>query len=463
MKMKKIQLVYVLCATLLMSGCHIYKAYDRPDDLNTAGLYRDPYSSADTLVTDTVNMGNLPWQEVFSDPQLQALIERALANNVDLQTANLRVEESRAMLTSARLSFLPSVGLAPQGSLSHLEGGDWTRTYQLPATASWEIDLFGRLLNASRGSKATLLQSEAYRQAVRSQLIANVANTYYTLLMLDRQLAISEETSAVWKENVRAMVALKEVGMTNEAAVSQAKANSYQVETSLADLRRQIRETENAFSVMLAEAPHRIERGNLENQVLPDDLHAGIPLQMLANRPDVRAAEMQLAVAYYATNQARSAFYPQLVLNGSVGWTNSAGGVILDPAKWLVSAVGSLTQPLFNKGRNVANLKVAKARQEEASLLFQQSLLVAGKEVSNALFTYETASQKMGQRRAQVEVLQNAVVYTQALFRSGSSTYLETLTAQQSLLSAQLSEVSDTFQRMQSVVSLYQALGGGRE
>ncbi len=463
--MKKIQqLIYMVCAVALLGSCHIYKAYERPEELNTSGLYRDPYSAADTLSADTTNMGNLPWQEVFTDPYLQDLITRALANNVNLQTANLRVEEARALLMSSRLSFLPAVNLSPQGTLSHLEGGDWTRTYQLPATASWEIDLFGRLLNASRGAKTTLLQSDAYRQAVRSQLIANVANTYYTLLMLDRQLAISEGTAALWKENVRAMTVMKEAGMTNEAAVSQARANSHQVEASLSDLRRQIRETENALSVLLAEAPHAIERGVLEDQVLPDDLHAGIPVQMLANRPDVRAAEMQLAVAYYATNQARSAFYPQLVLSGSAGWTNSAGGMILDPAKLLVSAVGSLTQPIFNKGRNVANLKVTKARQEEAALNFQQTVLNAGKEVSDALYRYETLSGKLIERRGQVTSLENAVVYTQALFRSSASTsYLETLMAQQSLLSAQLLEVADIVLQMQSVVSLYQALGGGRE
>ena len=460
----KIQYIFLIggMATLLNS-CHIYKSYDRPDEITTAGIYRDPYLPNDTLSADTANMGNLPWQEVFTDPQLQVLIEHGLENNTDLQTANLRVEEAKAMLLSARLAYLPSLNLAPQGTLTSFDGGDWSKTYQLPATASWEIDLFGRLLNSSRSAKASLMQSEAYQQAIRSQLIANIANTYYTLLMLDKQLAITEETSKVWKENVRAMIALKEVGLTNEASVAQSKANSHQVEASLADLRRQVRETENALAVMLGEAPHAIERGALERQVLPEELHAGIPIEMLANRPDVRSAEMQLAVAYYATNQARSAFYPQIILNGSAGWTNNFGSAIINPGKVLLSAVGSLTQPIFNKGTNIARLKVTKAQQEEAALNFQQTILNAGKEVSNALYLYETASTKMVERKGQVESAQNAVTYTQALFHSGSSSYLEILTAQQSLLSAQLSEVSDTFLRMQAVVSLYQALGGGRE
>lgn len=460
--MKK-KLIYMMCAAALFNSCHIYKSYDRPEDVDTAGMYRDPYSATDTLATDTTNMGNMPWQEVFTDPQLQALIGQALMNNTDMQSATLRVEQAQAMLLSARLSYLPSVNLAPQGTLSSFDGGSVNKTYQLPAVASWEIDLFGRLLNASRSAKATLLQSQAYRQAVRSQLIANVANTYYTLLMLDRQLAISEETARIWKENVRAMAAMKEAGMTNEAAVAQSKANSHQVEASLADLRRQIRETENALSVVLGEAPHAIERGVLERQQLPQQLNAGIPVQMLANRPDVQAAEMQLAVAYYATNQARSAFYPQLILSGSAGWTNSAGGMIVNPGKVLLSAVGSLTQPIFNRGANIARLKVSKAQQEEAILNFQQSILNAGKEVSDALYLYESASTKIVERRGQVEAMENAVAYTQALFHSGSASYLETLTSQQGLLSAQLIEVSDTFQRMQAVVSLYRALGGGRE
>ncbi|MDH6358052.1 efflux transporter outer membrane subunit [Parabacteroides sp. PF5-9] len=460
--MKK-KLIYLVCTTALLSSCHIYKSYDRPDDIETAGMYRDPYAATDTFTSDTTNMGNLPWQEVFRDPQLQALIEHALENNTDFQAATLRVEQAQAMLLSTRLSYLPSLNLAPQGTLSSFDGGSVNKTYQLPAVASWEIDLFGRLLNSNRSAKASLLQSEAYRQAVRSQLIANVANTYYTLLMLDRQLAISEETARIWKENVRAMTAMKNAGMTNEAAVAQSRANSHQVEAALADLRRQIRETENALSVVLGEAPHSIARGVLERQVLPQDLNAGIPVQMLANRPDVRVAEMQLAVAYYATNQARSAFYPQLILNGSAGWTNSAGGMIVNPGKVLLSAVGSLTQPLFNKGANIARLKVSKAQQEEAALNFQQSILNAGKEVSDALYLYETASAKMVERRSQVEAMESAVNATKSLFTLGSSSYLETLTAQQGLLSAQLAEVSDTFQRMQAVVSLYRALGGGRE
>lgn len=459
--MKK-QIIYMVCATAFLSSCHIYKSYDRPQDIDTAGLYRDPSSATDTLAADTTNMGNLPWQDIFRDTKLQNLIYKGLKSNVDYQTAVLRVDEARAMLTSARLSYLPSLNLGPQGTISNYRDAT-AKTYQLPAAASWEVDLFGKILNASRGAKADLLQSEAYEQAVRSQLIANISNSYYTLLMLDRQLAVSEETSMIWKENVRAMEAMKEGGMTTEAAVAQSKANSHQVEASLADLRRQIRETENALSVMLAQAPQEIDRGTLEAQVMPSELAAGVPLQLLSNRPDVKAAEMNLAGAYYTTNQARSAFYPSITLTGTAGWTNSAGGAIINPGELLLNAVGSLAQPIFNRGKLIANLKVSKAEEQIAKMNFQQSVLNAGREVSNALYLYDAASVKIIEHKAQVEALNNAVAYTQELFHSGSASYLEILTAQQSLLGAQLNEVSDTFQRMQAVVNLYQALGGGRD
>ena len=457
--MKK-QLIYMLCATALLSSCHIYKAYDRPD-VNTSGVYRDPASASDTLASDTANMGNLPWKAVFRDPKLQALIELGLQNNVDMQAAMLRVEENKVMLTSARLSYLPSINLAPQGTLTSNDPKA-VKAYTLPAAASWEIDLFGKILNAKRGAKANLLQSKAYEQAVRSQLIAGIANTYYSLLMLDRQVSVSEETSKIWKENVRVMEAMKIAGMTNEAAVAQSKANSHQVEASLADLRRQVRETENALSVLLAQPPHAIERGTLEQQDLPVELAAGVSIQLLSNRPDVKAAEMALASAYYTTNGARSAFYPSLSISGTMGWTNGTGITVSNPGSMLFQALASLAQPIFNRGKLIANLKVSKAEEKIAQMNYQQSILNAGQEVSDALFLYDTASKKITEHKAQVNELNRAVEYTQALFHSGEASYLEILTAQQSLLSAQLNEVSDTFQRMQAVINLYEALGGGR-
>lgn len=459
------QIIGLCCATLLLSGCHIYKSYDRPESINATGIYRDPVAVNDTLVaTDTTNLAHLSWKEIFRDPALQALIEEGLENNVDMQAAILRVKEAKALLTSARLSYLPSLALTPQGSLTSLDKGTPVKNYTLPAAASWEVDLFGQLLNAHRGQKAAYLKSKAYQQAVRSQLIGGIANSYYSLLMLDRQVTVTEQSVALMKETVRTMEAMKEAGMTTEAAVAQNKGMYHQTEASLADLKRQVRETENALAVLLAKAPQYIKRGTLEEQVMPTDLTVGVPLQLLENRPDVKVAELTLAAAYYTTNQARAAFYPSVNITGTLGWTNGSNGtVISNPALMLWNAIGSLTQPIFQRGKLVANLKVSKAEEEIAKMNYQQTILNAGKEVSDALFLYDTASKKLSEHQMQVTEMQTAVDMNKELFQAGKATYLEIITAQQSLLSARLNEVSDTFQRMQAVINLYSALGGGCE
>ncbi|WP_459189357.1 TolC family protein [Parabacteroides sp. APC149_11_2_Y6] len=462
MIMKK-QIIYMVCATALLSSCHIYKAYDRPKDLDTAGIYRDPVSATDTLAADTTNMGNISWKEIFRDPKLQALIEEGLENNVDMQAAVLRVEEAKVLLTSARLSFLPSINLAPQGAITKMENTGYVKSYTLPAAASWEVDLFGKLLNASRGQKATYLQSQYSQQAVRSQLISGIANTYFTLLMLDRQVEITSETVDIYEENVRVMEAMKEAGMTTEAAVVQMRAVYHQVSGSLIELKRQVREVENSLSVLLAKAPQQIDRGTLDEQVIPEEIMAGVPLQLLENRPDVKIAEMSLASAYYTTNKARAAFYPGLNITASAGWTNGSGVTVANPGQFMFQALASLAQPIFNNGKLIANLKVSKAEEKIAQMNYQQAILEAGKEVSDALHLYDATNRKLLQDKSQIEELEKAVTYTKALFQSAQSTYLEILSAQQSLLSAQLTEVSDNVQRMQAVINLYSAVGGGRE
>ena len=462
MRMKK-NIIYVMCATALLSSCHIYKAYDRPEEITADGIYRDPVSVVDTLaVTDTTNMGNLPWQDIFRDSKLQALIEEGLANNVDMQAAILRVEEAKVLLTSARLAFLPSINFNPQGTITTMGDNEWAKAYSTPLSASWEVDLFGKLLNASRSQKTAYLQSEFSRQAVRSQIICGVANLYYTLLMLDRQVEITAENVDINKENVRAMEAMKEAGMTTEAAVAQSRAVYHQVEASLIDLKRQVRETENALAVLLAKAPQSIDRGTLDEQVFPDDLTTGVPLQLLENRPDVKIAEMTLASAYYTTNQARAAFYPGLNITATAGWTNGSGVQVSNPGQFMFQALASLAQPIFNNGKLIANLKVSKAEEEIARMNYQQTILEAGQEVSDALHLYDATNRRLMQDKQQVEQLEKASAYTKDLFQSGDASYLEVLTAQQSLLSAQLTEVSDNVQRMQAVISLYSALGGGR-
>ena len=454
------RIIYPLCMAALLSSCHIYKKYERPE-VDANGLYRDPVSMTDTLVSDTANMANLPWEEVFTDPKLQDLIRTGLERNTNLQTALLQVSEACASLMTSRLAYLPSLNLTPQGGISSFDGSKGSWTWSAPVAASWQLDLFGGILNSKRAARVALEQSEAYRQAVQTQVVASIATYYYTLLMLDKQLEITEETVVLWKENVETMKALKEGASVNEAAVVQSEANYYAVVASVSSLKDQIRQTENALSLLLRQAPQQIERGTLDEQHLPDEIKAGVPIQLLANRPDVKVAEMTLASMYYNTNSARAAFYPSITISGSAGWTNSAGSMIVNPGKVLLSALGSLTQPIFNRGANIARLKIAKAQQEEAMLAFEQAILNAGAEVSNALSQYETATQTLEQRILQINSLEKSVEYTQDLLSFGTSTYLEVLTAQQSLLSAQLSGVSDQFSQMQALVTLYQALGGG--
>lgn len=444
-------------ATALLSSCGIYNRYtsvtDVPED-----LYGNQVE-----VTDTIhNLGNMDWRNLFTDPYLQSLIQQGLEHNTDYRAAQLRVEEAEATLLSAKLAFLPSFTLSPQGGVSSFDGAKATWTYSVPVTASWELDIFGRMRNAKKQSQALYAQSKDYQQAVRTQLIASIANTYYTLLMLDEQLSLSEQTAETWKETVASARALMDAGQYDEAGVSQMEATYYSIQTSVLDLKEQINQVENSLALLLAETPHRYERGKLSEQVMPEDFSVGIPLQLLANRPDVRMAEHALEAAFYATNQARSNFYPSITLSGSAGWTNEAGTMIVNPGKFLASAIGSLTQPLFNRGQNIANLKIAKAQQEEAELSFQQTLLSAGSEVNDALTAYQTSRDKADFYEKQIASLHRAEQSTALKMDYGNTTYLEVLTARQTLLSAELEQVANRFAELQSVVNLYQALGGGQ-
>lgn len=446
----------ILLATALMTSCGIYKKYQPVEDV-ASNLYGE-----ENVTTDTTSLGNIPWREVFTDPLLQDLIEKGLAQNTDLLSAQYRIKESEATLKASKLAFLPSFAFAPTGTVSSFDNQKATQTYTLPITASWEIDIFGNLLNAKRQSQSLLAQSKDYEQAVKTQLIATIANNYYTLLMLDEQIAIAENSEEAWKETVESTKALMEAGQSNEAAVAQMEASYYSVRTTVADLKEQLNEVENSLSSVLGETPHRIARGKLSEQKLPDNLACGVPLQMLSNRPDVRNAERSIEQAYYVVNQAKAAFYPSLTLSGTLGWTNSSGAGIVNPGKLIATAVASLTQPIFNKGKNSAQLKIAKAQQEEAKLSFQQTLLNAGVEVNNALTQYQTAKQKREDYEKQVEALSRALESTTLLMQYSTTNYLEVLTARQSLLSAQLTQVSNQITEMQSVITLYEALGGGR-
>ena len=452
------KIIILSAATLVLSSCGIYNKY-KPVSEVPEGLY----GSESVAAADTANFGNLSWREVFTDPSLQNLIDSALVRNTDMQTAHLRVKEAEATLLTSKLSYLPSLFLAPEGAVGSFDRGKATQTYSLPVTASWELDIFGKVTTAKRRAKAAYEQSKEYEQAVKTQLVASVANTYYTLLMLDSQYEIAVATEAAWKESVNATRAMKKAGMVNEAGLAQTEATYYNICTTVLDLKEQINQAENSLALLLAETPHEIQRGKLGNQQLPENFSVGVPLQMLSNRPDVRSAEFSLAQAFYTTNAARAAFYPSITLSGSAGWTNSVGSMILNPGKFLASAVGSLTQPLFNKGQVVAQYRIARAQQEEAALGFQQTLLNAGSEVNDALTAYQTSQGKRLLLDKQVTSLQTALRSTSLLMEHTNTTYLEVLTARQSLLSAQLSQTANHFTEIQSLINLYRALGGGQE
>lgn len=446
-----------------MSGCGIYGKYERPE-VNATGLVRDVTSTTDTLaVTDTTSFGNLPWRSVFTDPQLQALIEQGLEHNTDLLNAALNVKMVEAQLTAAKLAFVPSFTFSPQGTISSWDGSKATKTYSLPINASWSIDLFGNLLNQKRSAQMALLATKDYQLVVKTNLIANIANAYYTLLMLDKQLEIVDNMTQLTKETWDMMKLQKELNNAKETSVQSAEANYYSVLAQAADLKRQIRETENSLSLLLGQQAQTIARGKIENQSLPTEFNTGIAIQMLNNRPDVHYAEMTLAQCFYDTQAARSKFYPNITISGSGAFTNSSGMGIVNPGKWLLSAIGSLVQPIFQNGQLVAQLKVAKAQQEQAYNTWQNAVLSAGSEVSNALVLYNSSDEKSKLEAKQVESLTKNVQYTKDLFNMGGSTYLEVITAQQSLLNAELSKVQDDFYKMQAVVNLYYALGGGRE
>lgn len=459
--MRKITCITIICINMvLLSSCHIYRNYQRPDNLPTDSLFRDADNQP---VTDSLSLGDLPWQEIFQDTLLQQYIRYGLEHNTDMQTALLRVDQAKAQLTAAKLSFLPSLTLSPQGTLTSTAGSKTVKTYELPVQASWEIDLFGNLRNAKKGTQATLLQQQAYQQAVRSELIAGIANTYYSLLMLDEQVAISQSTLEVWKEQVRTMEARMKVGEETENAVTQARANLYELEATHNDLLRQQRETENSLCTLLGMTSRSLERGTLDKQIFPETLPTGIPVRLLSRRPDIVQAEMTLANAYYTTNQARSAFYPNLNLSGSAGWTNALGQAVTNPGDWILSAVASLTQPLFNRGKLISNLRVSKDEEQIALLNYRQALLDAGQEVNDALYATESAGRSLESHRKQCRELERTVQTSEALYRTGNATYLELLTARQSLLNARLNVVTDSFTQCQAVINLYQALGGGAE
>lgn len=452
----------IIAATLAMTAtsCGIYKKYQTPTDTPLTA----EYVKARQQAVDSTALGNLLWEEVFTDPVLADLIDRALAANTTLANARLNIDIAQAQLRGAKLAYLPSVALAPNGAGSSIAGSDLQWTYQIPATVSWEVDIFGKLLNNKRSAAAAVEQSEAYAQAVRSQIIATVANTYYSMAAVEAQLQVARNTAKIWSESVQVMKDLKDAGKAGmtEAAVVQANANLQSVLAQIATLEDSRVQLDNAMSLLVETLPTHWEVSADATLDIPAPILPGIPMSYLAMRPDVTAAERSLAMAYYSTASARAAFYPGLTISFTGGFTNQLGSLIKNPGEWFYNLAGSLTAPLFSRGQNIARLQAAKAQQTQAMNSFEHTLLSAAAEVSNAMSAYTAAGQRIAIYEAQSQDLEKAVEYTNDLMIYSTGTYLEVLTAQQSLLSAQMNRISSRLNRAQAIINLYQSIGGGR-
>lgn len=457
--------ILMVIAVTLLSAC-VTKKYERPKTLSTDNLYRDQTS------TDSTTIANMPWQTVFKDQKLNALIQKGLDQNLNLKNAIENIVQSRATLRQTKLGYYPTLDFdanatrnkQSKAALNFPPGiniNTLTTTYKMGFSTSWEADIWGKLSSSKRAALATYLSTDAAKQAVQTQLISDIANNYFLLLSYDKQLEITQATLESRIKNVEVIKALKEGAIVTGASVVQSEANQHAAEVLIPDLKRSIRETENALNILLGQASGPIERGVLGDQVIPEKIAIGLPAQLLENRPDVRQAEFNFRTAFETTNLARTYFYPSLTLTASGGLSTLQLKNFFDQSIFY-SIIGGLTQPIFNQGLNRERLTNAQSRQVQAFNTFQQSLLVAGQEVSNALYAYEMAVAKEDSREKQIEALEKAVDFTQQLLEYSSATnYTDVLTSEQNLLAAQLSGVNDNLQKLQAVVDLYRALGGG--
>ena len=458
--------ILMVIAAVLLSACSITKKYERPTTLATDKLYRDQASA------DSTTIANMPWQSVFKDEKLNALIQKGLNNNLNLKNAIENIIQAQASLRQSKLAYYPTLNLdanvtrnkQSEAGLNFPPGiniNTLTTTYKLGLSTSWEADIWGKLSSSKRAALASYLATDAAKQAVQTQLIADIANNYFLLLAYDKQLKITQETLETRVKGVETIKALKEGAIVTGAAVVQSEANLHAAQVLIPDIKQSIRETENALNILLGQAPGTIDRGELAAQSVPENLAIGLPSQLLQNRPDVRQAEYNFRVAFESTNLAKTYFYPSLTLTASGGFSNLELKDFFTNSIFY-SIIGGLTQPIFNQGLNKMRLTNAQSQQLQAYNNFQQSLLVAGQEVSNALYAYEMAVEKQDSREKQIAALEKAVDFTQQLLEYSSATnYTDVLTSEQNLLSAQLSGINDNLQKLQAVVDLYRALGGG--
>lgn len=458
--MKASKYIIVAVVSVMLTGCGIYKKYEMPVE----NRYVNELAQAGQQTVDSLSLPYLGWEQVFTDPILQGYIRKALEQNTDIDNAVLNVKMAQAQLQGAKLSYFPAVALSPNGGAAKYGSGNMdTWTYTIPLSVQWEIDVFGKILNRKRGAKVSLEQMEEYQAATRSQVISAVANVYYSLVLLHQQLDLTERTSVIWKDQVESMKLMKEAAYVNEAAVVQSAANYWSIMSSIPDIRQNIHELNNTMALLLHEHYNDYDVTNSLEFNLPVNPDRGVPMSYLAQRPDVRAAERGLAAAYYNTSSARAAFYPSLNITAQGGFTNLLGSMVQNPGKFFLQLAGQLTAPLFSRGQNIANLKVAKLRQQQAMNNFENTVLSASADVSDALSKYRNNHEKREYVLKQIESLEKSVEYTQELLSlDQKTTYLEVLTAQSSLLNAQMSSLSCWHNKVSACISLYQAVGGGR-
>ena len=466
-------MIAVAAVGMMLTGCGIYNKYEQKVETpaDAFGASQDlKVANSETTIAQT------SWREFFTDPMLQQLIEQALANNTDLNSARLAVEKSEASLKAARLAYLPALYFSPSGTIASFDGGKASKTYDIPLQLSMDIDVFGSITNKKRAAKAVMLQAKMREEAVRANLVSTTAQQYFLLQVLDRQLEILTQTDELWNASLETEKSLWENGKAYSTAVNQMEASYLSVKTQIVDTRRHIRAVENAICQLLAITPQHINRQKWGSSPLHhaeahgDEvgrmfdtkfLRIGVPATMLEMRPDIRMANHAMEEAFYNTQAARSAFFPSITLNGSAGWTNSAGGLIVNPGKILLSAVAQLTQPIFARGRLIANKKIAKLTEEDLQKKYVQTVINAGNQVNEAMADCMAAREKHQYYTRQVEVLNEAYKGTHELMDNGKANYLEVLKAQESLLDAQLAQAMNMYEAADAVIGLYIALGGG--
>ena len=469
--MKRLSNIIALALCVMLTGCGLYDKYNQ-----TVEAPVDAFGPMDGGATSGggESLAQMSWREFFTDPLLQQLIEEVLANNTDLNSARIAVEKSEASLKTTKMAYLPSLYFSPQGTLSKFDDNPWSKTYTLPLQLSMDVDVFGSITNKKRAAQAVLLQAQMGEEAIRANLISTTAQQYYMLQLLDRQLTILTMTDSLWNASLETQKSLWENGKSYSTAVNQMESSYLNVKTQIVDTRRNIRATENAISRLLAGTPQHIERENWgfsANPNHPDSetgqrmfdtqfLKIGVPATMLEFRPDIRMANHAMEEAFYNVQAARSAFFPSITLTGSAGWTNN-GGLIVNPGKILLNAVGQLTQPIFARGQLKANLKIQQLTQEDLQKKYVQTVIDAGNQVNEAMADCQAAREKHAYYHRQVQVLYDAYTGTHELMDNGKASYLEVLTAQESLLTAQLGEASNMYRGAQAVIALYIALGGG--